>query len=130
MSALTRAAPEAEYGSILVPLFGTSLDEDIVQTAALLVSGEPTDEAAIDEATIEAVWVFVIPMSLPLDARLPEAQIKEAWSIALNRPQFPQHSGLPASKESASRCAPAPRNAGRRVASDSDTYGNRPVQGS
>jgi len=75
-----RAEPprERDYGSILVPLFGTSLDEDIVQTAALLVAGEPTDEAAIDEATIEAVWIFVIPMSLPLDARLPEAQIKEA----------------------------------------------------
>ena len=75
-----RAEPprERDYGSILVPLFGTRLDEDIVQTAALLVSGEQTDEAAIDEATIEAVWIFVIPMSLPLDARLPEAQIKEA----------------------------------------------------
>jgi basic amino acid/polyamine antiporter, APA family len=75
-----RADPprESDYGSILVPLFGTSLDEDIVQTAALLVSGEQTDEAAIDEATIEAVWIFVIPMSLPLDARLPEAQVKEA----------------------------------------------------
>jgi len=70
--------PEEEYGSILVPLFGTALDEDIVQTAARLVSGEPTDEAAIDSATIEAVWIFVIPMSLPLDARLPEAQIKQA----------------------------------------------------
>jgi APA family basic amino acid/polyamine antiporter len=75
-----RAEPprERDYGSILVPLFGTRLDEDIVQTAALLVSGEQTDEAAIDEATIEAVWIFVIPMSLPLDARLPEAQVKEA----------------------------------------------------
>jgi APA family basic amino acid/polyamine antiporter len=75
-----RAEPprERDYGSILVPLFGTSLDEDIVQTAALLVSGEPTDEAAIDAATIEAVWIFVIPMSLPLDARLPEVQVKEA----------------------------------------------------
>jgi basic amino acid/polyamine antiporter, APA family len=75
-----RAEPprERDYGSILVPLFGTRLDEDIVQTAALLVSGEQTDEAAIDESTIEAVWIFVIPMSLPLDARLPEAQIKEA----------------------------------------------------
>jgi basic amino acid/polyamine antiporter, APA family len=70
--------PEQYYGSILVPLFGTELDEDIVQTAARLVSGVPTDEAAIDDATIEAVWVFVIPMSLPLDARLPEAQIKHA----------------------------------------------------
>ncbi len=69
---------ERDYGSILVPLLGTSLDDDIVQTAALLVSGEPTDDAAIDAATIEAVWMFVIPMSLPLDARLPEAQVKNA----------------------------------------------------
>ncbi len=72
---------EREYGSILVPLFGTAIDDDIVQTAALLVSGEPTDEAAIDTATIEALWVFVIPMSLPLDASLPDAQIKHARKV-------------------------------------------------
>lgn len=73
--------PERDYGSVLVPLFGTELDDDIVQTAALLVSGEPTDEAAIDTATIEALWVFVIPMSLPLDASLPDAQIKHARQV-------------------------------------------------
>ena len=72
---------ERDYGSVLVPLFGTDLDDDIVQTAARLVSGEPTDEAAIDAATIEALWVFVIPMSLPLDARLPDAQIKHARQV-------------------------------------------------
>lgn len=70
--------PDREYGSILVPLFGTRLDDDIVQTAALLAAGEPTDEAELDGSTIEAVWVFEMPMSLPLDARLPEAQIKQA----------------------------------------------------
>jgi APA family basic amino acid/polyamine antiporter len=69
---------ERDYGSILVPLFGTRLDDDIVQTAALLVAGEPTDEAAIDTATIEAVWVFEMPMALPLDARLPDTQVKRA----------------------------------------------------
>jgi APA family basic amino acid/polyamine antiporter len=75
-----RAEPplERDYGSILVPLFGTTLDEDIIHTAALLVAGEQPDEAAIDTATIEAVWVFVIPMSLPIDARLPEAHIAHA----------------------------------------------------
>jgi APA family basic amino acid/polyamine antiporter len=72
---------ERDYGSILVPLFGTELDDDIVQTAARLVAGEPTDEAAIDAATIEAVWIFVIPMSLPLDASLPEAQLKHARQV-------------------------------------------------
>ncbi len=73
--------PERDYGSILVPLSGTDIDDDMVQTAALLVAGEQTDEAAIDPATIEALWVFVIPMSLPLDASLPEAQIKHAREV-------------------------------------------------
>jgi basic amino acid/polyamine antiporter, APA family len=77
-----RAEPRSErdYGSILVPLFGTKLDEDIVQTAALLAAGEPTEEAETESetATIEAVWIFVMPMSLPLDARLPEEQVKHA----------------------------------------------------
>lgn len=72
---------ERDYGSILVPLFGTKLDEDIVQTAALLASGEPTDDAAIDNATIEAVWIFEMPMALPLEARLPEEQIKHARQV-------------------------------------------------
>ncbi len=69
---------EHDYGSILVPVFGSKLDEDIVQTAALLASGEPTDEDDLDGSTIEALWIFEIPMSLPLDARLPENQIKHA----------------------------------------------------
>ena len=73
--------PERDYGSILVPLFGTELDDDIVQTAARLVASEQTDEAAIDAATIEAIWMFVIPMSLPLDASLPEAQVKHAREV-------------------------------------------------
>jgi APA family basic amino acid/polyamine antiporter len=69
---------ERDYGSILVPLRGGAMDDDIVQTAALLVSGAPTDEAAIDTATIEAVWIFEMPMALTLDARLPEAHIRRA----------------------------------------------------
>jgi APA family basic amino acid/polyamine antiporter len=73
--------PERDYGSVLVPLFGTDLDDDIVQTAALLVSSEPTDEAAIDSATIEALWIFTIPMALPLDASLPDSQIKHARQV-------------------------------------------------
>jgi basic amino acid/polyamine antiporter, APA family len=72
---------DRDYGSVLVPLFGTELDDDIVQTAALLVSSEPTDEAALDTATIEALWIFTIPMALPLDASLPDAQIKHARSV-------------------------------------------------
>jgi APA family basic amino acid/polyamine antiporter len=70
--------PERDFGSILVPLLGGDLDDDLVQTAALLVSSDSTDEAAIDRATIEAIWIFRVPMSLPLDAPLPEPQLKAA----------------------------------------------------
>ncbi len=69
----------AEYGSILVPIFGTPLDDDIVQTAGRLAADEAADEAEEGAgATIEALWVFEVPMSLPIDARLPEAQLERA----------------------------------------------------
>ena len=65
---------DVEYGSILVPLFGTPLDDDIVQTAGRLAAEEDTDALEEDEgATIEALWVFEVPMSLPIDARCPRA---------------------------------------------------------
>jgi APA family basic amino acid/polyamine antiporter len=74
--ALTREREEAEYGSILVPLLGTPLDDDIVQTAGRLAG--PDEEEGETGAVIEALWVFRIPMSLPLDAALPEEQLQEA----------------------------------------------------
>jgi basic amino acid/polyamine antiporter, APA family len=78
-AALRREKREAEYGSILVPLFGGPLDDDIVQTAGRLAAEEDAD--AFDEdhgATIEALWIFVVPMSLPIDAALPDEQLKRA----------------------------------------------------
>ena len=38
--ALTKQAPEVEYGNILVPVFGTELDDDIVATAGRLAAAE------------------------------------------------------------------------------------------
>jgi APA family basic amino acid/polyamine antiporter len=74
-----RAEPvRVEYGSILVPILGTPLDDDIVQTAGRLAAAEHADAAEGEGATIEAVWVFEVPLSLPLDARLPEPQLKRA----------------------------------------------------
>ena len=76
---LTRRRTQAEYGSILVPILGTELDDDIVQTAGRLAAEE--DFEAFEEhkgATIEALWIFEVPMSLPIDAALPEAQLKRA----------------------------------------------------
>jgi APA family basic amino acid/polyamine antiporter len=70
---------EVEYGSILVPVFGSPLDDDIVQTAGRLAADEDAESFEEDHgATIEALWVFEVPMSLPIDAALPEAQLKRA----------------------------------------------------
>ena len=77
-AALRSEPVRAEYGSILVPMFGTSLDDDIVQTAGRLASADNDNDGA--GATIEAIWVFEVPLSLPLDARLPEAQLRRARS--------------------------------------------------
>jgi APA family basic amino acid/polyamine antiporter len=77
--ALRRERREAEYGSILVPLTGSPLDDDIVQTAGRLAAEEDYEAFEKDKgATIEALWVFEVPMSLPIDAALPEAQLKRA----------------------------------------------------
>jgi APA family basic amino acid/polyamine antiporter len=76
--ALRSEPVRAEYGSILVPILGTPLDDDIVQTAGRLATTEDPDDPDSTDATIEAIWVFEVPLSLPLDARLPEAQLKHA----------------------------------------------------
>jgi APA family basic amino acid/polyamine antiporter len=75
-AALTRRRTEAEFGSMLVPILGTPLDDDIMQTAGRLAA----EEADPDEggAVIEALWIFEVPMALPLDARVPEEELKRA----------------------------------------------------
>jgi basic amino acid/polyamine antiporter, APA family len=75
--ALRREPMRSEFGSLLVPIFGKPLDDDIVQTAGRL-AGQVRDDLDEDGATIEAIWVFEVPMSLPIDARLPEPQVKRA----------------------------------------------------
>jgi basic amino acid/polyamine antiporter, APA family len=74
---LTRKHTEAEYGSILVPISGTTLDDDIVQTAGRLAA-EDDDEGGEGGAVIEALWVFEVPMSQPLDSPVPESELKRA----------------------------------------------------
>jgi basic amino acid/polyamine antiporter, APA family len=70
---------DAEYGSILVPILGGALDDDIVQTAGRLAADEDAESFEEDHgATIEALWVFEVPMSLPIDAALPDEQLKRA----------------------------------------------------
>jgi APA family basic amino acid/polyamine antiporter len=67
---------ETEYGSILVPVFGTPLDDDIIGTAGRLASAEGDEGEG--GAVIEALYVIEVPMSLPLDARVPDEKIAAA----------------------------------------------------
>ena len=71
-----RETKEVEYGSILVPVFGERLDDDIVGTAGRLAS-EDADEGE-GGAVLEALYVFEVPMSLPIDARVAEDRIEKA----------------------------------------------------
>lgn len=71
-----RERPEAEYGSILVPIVGRPLDDDIVGTAGRLASEEV--ERGEGGPVIEALYVIQVPMSLPLDARVPDEQVAAA----------------------------------------------------
>ena len=64
---------DAEYGSILVPVFGEPLDDDIVGTAGRLAA-EGADEGE-GGAVLEALYVFEVPLSLPLDARVPDERL-------------------------------------------------------
>ncbi len=75
--ALTRQEVAAEFGSILVPVLGTPLDDDIMQTAGRL-AGEENEDVGEGGAVIEALWVFEVPMALPLDSRVSDADLRRA----------------------------------------------------
>ncbi len=76
--ALMESAP-VEYGSILVPVFGEQLDDDIIGTAGRLATEHADDSEG--GAVVEALYVFEIPMSLPIDARVPDERVKTAKRV-------------------------------------------------
>ena len=75
--ALSRGKVAAEFGSMLVPVLGTPLDDDIMQTAGRLAA-EENDDLGEGGAVIEALWVFEIPIALPLDTRVSDEQLRAA----------------------------------------------------
>jgi len=74
--AALRESKAVDYGSILVPVFGEPLDDDIVGTAGRLAAEEAQDGEG--GAVLEALYVFEIPMSLPIDARVPDERVEKA----------------------------------------------------
>jgi APA family basic amino acid/polyamine antiporter len=77
--ALTKQVPEVEFRNILVPVFGTKLDDDIVATAGRLAAAEQAESGKDeDDARLELVYVIEVPLTLPLDAPLPPEREAEA----------------------------------------------------
>jgi APA family basic amino acid/polyamine antiporter len=76
--ALTKQVPEVAFRSILVPVFGTKLDDDIVSTAGRLAAAEQEEAGGEEEARLDLVYVIEVPLTLPLDAELPPEREEEA----------------------------------------------------
>jgi basic amino acid/polyamine antiporter, APA family len=77
--ALTKQVPEVAFRSILVPVFGTELDDDIVSTAGRLAAAEQEETGVEAEDTrLAIVYVIEVPLTLPLDAELPPEREEEA----------------------------------------------------
>jgi basic amino acid/polyamine antiporter, APA family len=82
---LTKQAPQIEFSNILVPVFGTRFDDDIVATAGRLAAAEQDSRRGGGVSRMEVVYVIEVPLSLPLDAKLPkerESQAKRALARA------------------------------------------------
>ncbi|MFT4034740.1 MAG: amino acid permease [Patulibacter sp.] len=75
---LSRDTAHGEFGSILVPVFGRKLDDDIVQSAGRLARDRTLDLEESGGAQIEAIWVFEVPMSLPLTSPIDDERLKAA----------------------------------------------------
>ncbi len=69
--ALTKQVPDLAYRNILVPVFGTDLDDDIVSTAGRLAAAAQA-EAGGDAggARLDLVYVVQVPLSEALDSPL------------------------------------------------------------
>jgi basic amino acid/polyamine antiporter, APA family len=80
--ALRKLVPEAEYGNILVPIFGTQLDDDIISTAGRLA--DAADEPGEERPRLEVIYVVEQPLTVPVDSPLPKKRL-EAARAALQR---------------------------------------------
>ena len=83
-AALVGGAREVEYGDILVPVFGTQLDDDIVSTAGRLA--DAADMPGETAPRLEVIYVVDLPLTVPLDSP-PPADRAEVANAALERAQ-------------------------------------------
>jgi basic amino acid/polyamine antiporter, APA family len=75
-ASLKKQPAEVEYSTILVPVFGTQLDDDIVSTAGRLADAEV--EKGERPPQLEVINVVEVPLSVPLDSPLPKDVLEGA----------------------------------------------------
>jgi basic amino acid/polyamine antiporter, APA family len=76
--ALTKQVPEIEFSNILVPVFGTRFDDDIVATAGRLAAADADGDRDDGISRMDVVYVIEVPLTLPLDAKLPKEREEQA----------------------------------------------------
>jgi len=81
-ASLKKQPAEVEYSTILVPVFGTKLDDDIVSTAGRLADAEV--EEGERPPRLDVVFVAEVPLTVPLDSALPK-DVRDRAERALER---------------------------------------------
>jgi basic amino acid/polyamine antiporter, APA family len=81
-ASLKKQPADVEYSTILVPVFGTQLDDDIVSTAGRLADAEVGKGER--PPRLDIVYVAELPLTVPLDSPLPKG-IREAADRTLDR---------------------------------------------
>jgi APA family basic amino acid/polyamine antiporter len=77
--ALTKQVPDIGFSNILVPVFGTRFDDDIVATAGRLAAAEQAaSRRQRGESRLDVVYVIEVALTLPLDAKLPREREEQA----------------------------------------------------
>lgn len=74
--ALVKNVREAEFGQIVVPVFGTQLDDDIVSTAGRLA--DASLKPGETPPALEVIYVVDLPLSVPLTAAPSEKRMTVA----------------------------------------------------
>ncbi|MGB0119979.1 MAG: amino acid permease [Solirubrobacterales bacterium] len=75
--ALTRPRISVEFHRMLVPIFGTKLDDDIVSTAGRLAAEEDPEQVDAG-AILTIIYLIPVPLSLALEDPLPDEVEAEA----------------------------------------------------
>ena len=94
--ALHKQLPDVELTSVLVPVFGKGLDDEIVSTACRFADSDPLPGES--RPRLEFLYVIKLPLTVPLDAPPPpervahaDAAIARALEIAEEYPSVESH---------------------------------------